>query len=140
MRYTFVFGAILSGLVLVRPTLGQRQGLHQPLPQVTIDQPIVTHHSGSFNGKNVNYSAIVAAFALLYSSVIPAAMLVAVSYVRDRPAANRPLLFAFNGGPIGPSNIIHFGLLGPKRLWLPDDIKADPSPFRVIENSYSLLD
>jgi carboxypeptidase C (cathepsin A) len=117
-----------------------RPQLHQPLPQVNLDQPIVTHHSGIFNGKRIQYTATVEPIVVPDAAGKPAARLVVISYTGDHSATNRPVLFAFNGGPIVPSCFIHFGLLGPRRLAVPDDIKADPSAFKAVDNEYSPLD
>jgi carboxypeptidase C (cathepsin A) len=117
-----------------------RRGLHQPLPQVTLEKPIVTHHSGIFHGKKIDYTATVEPIVVPDAAGKAAARLVVISYTADQSAANRPALFAFNGGPIAPSGIIHFGLLGPRRLEIPDDIKADASTFRTVDNEHSPLD
>jgi carboxypeptidase C (cathepsin A) len=119
---------------------GPRHGLHQPLPQVMLEKPIVTHHSGVFSGKKIDYTATVEPIVVTDAAGKAAARLVVISYTADHSPANRPVLFAFNGGPIAPSGIIHFGLLGPMRLGVPDDIKADPATFRPIDNEYSPLD
>jgi carboxypeptidase C (cathepsin A) len=117
-----------------------RRAPHQPLPQVHLDAPIVTRHSGVFNGKRVDYSAAVEPIIVPDATGKPAARLVAISYTADHSGPNRPVLFAYNGGPIAPSSIIHMGLLGPKRAAIPDDISADPATFALADNPYSPLD
>jgi len=119
---------------------GPRRALHQALPQVALDRPIVTRHTGLFNGKRIEYTAAVEPIVVPDAAGKPAARLVAISYTADDSTADRPVLFAFNGGPIAPSYVIHFGLLGPKRLMVPDDTRADPSTFKTAENEYSPLD
>src|ERR1700722_12779053 len=37
------------------------------------------------------------------------------AYVVQSKGAKRPLIFAWNGGPTGPSNLIHLELMGPRR-------------------------
>lgn len=103
---------------------------------------IVTQHVGTFNGKRVAYSALVEAIDVPDASGKPAARLVSFSYMakdQGRPA-NRPVLFLFNGGPITPSIWLHMGSVGPKRIAFPDDLAADPSSYKLIDNAYSLLD
>ncbi len=72
----------------------------------------------------------------------PGARVVGISYIADgvTDPASRPVLFAFNGGPISPSNVLHMGMLGPKRVAIPDDVSADPSTFKLVDNPYTVLD
>jgi carboxypeptidase C (cathepsin A) len=53
-------------------------------------------------------------------------------------SANRPIVFAFNGGPGSSSVWLHMGCLGPKRIVLEND--ANVSPYALRENQYSWLD
>jgi len=60
-----------------------------------------------------------------------------------RPSDNgspRPLSFAFNGGPGSSSVWLHLGMLGPKRIVLPDDATPLRPPYRLSDNPMSLLD
>jgi hypothetical protein len=54
--------------------------------------------------------------------------------------ATRPVLFAFNGGPIVASAYVHVGGLGPRRAAFPDDIAADPAKVTLADNPASPLD
>jgi carboxypeptidase C (cathepsin A) len=47
---------------------------------------------------------------------------------------DRPLLFAFNGGPGSSSVWLHLGALGPRRVALNDDGSMPAPPFRLGEN------
>ena len=58
--------------------------------------------------------------------------------VGDR--ATRPVVFVFNGGPITASLWLHIGVMGPKRVAVPDDLTADPATYALVDNSYSPLD
>lgn len=103
---------------------------------------VTTSHVGTFNGKRVAYEAIVEPIVVNDASGKPGARVVGISYIAKGIAqeAKRPVLFAFNGGPIMPSNILHMGMLGPKRVEIPDDLSANPSSFKVVDNHYTLLD
>lgn len=105
-------------------------------------EAVVTHHVGRFNGERVRYTAVVESFDLPDANGKPAARLVTFSYVADkvREAAKRPVLFAFNGGPIVASQWLHIGILGPKRIEVPDDLAADPSSYELVDNTLSPLD
>ena len=49
-------------------------------------------------------------------------------------AAQRPILFAFNGGPGASSVWLHLGALGPKRVPINDDGSMPPPPYCVQDN------
>src|SRR5271168_1004320 len=61
----------------------------------------VTHHTATFNGETVSYSATVERTILPDAAGKPAASLVTTAYVRDGIADedSRPVMFIFNGGP-----------------------------------------
>jgi carboxypeptidase C (cathepsin A) len=105
-------------------------------------QAVTTNHTGVFNGKTVAYQASVEPIVVNDAAGKPGARVVGISYIASSVAdsANRPVLFAFNGGPISPSNVLHMGMLGPKRVAIPDDVSANPSTFKLVENPYTLLD
>ena len=107
-----------------------------------IPQAVVTNHTGIFHGKKVAYRASVEPIAVRDAAGKPGARVVGISYIATgvRDEAHRPVLFAFNGGPIMPSNILHMGMLGPKRVAIPDDVTADPSTYKVVDNPYTVLD
>lgn len=109
---------------------------------VSLSAPIVTRHRGTFNGRRITYTAMVEAVPVVDTAGHPAARLVDVAYIAEpvHDAAHRPVLFAFNGGPIAPSNLIHLGALGPKRLAIPEDPRAEPSHFALTDNTHALLD
>jgi len=68
----------------------------------------------------------------------PQATISSTSYVREdvRDRGQRPVIFAFNGGPGASSSPLHFGILGPRRLG-PADAKGTSS---AIDNPQTLLD
>lgn len=108
---------------------------------VGVAATVVTHHKGKFGGKSVRYDALVEPIVVNDSSGKPGARLVSVSYVAtNSKVADRPVLFIFNGGPIVASAALHMGALGPKRVAIPDDLMADSSSFRTVDNTYTVLD
>lgn len=62
------------------------------------------------------------------------------THYRKKDEPNRPIVFAFNGGPLSASFWLHFGILGPKRIVINDPDYTKPAPFQVVNNEYSLLD
>jgi carboxypeptidase C (cathepsin A) len=62
------------------------------------------------------------------------------SYVVDAPKnANRPVTFAFNGGPGSSSVWLHLGLFGPRRVVMGDAGALLPPPYGLTDNAESLL-
>jgi carboxypeptidase C (cathepsin A) len=113
----------------------------QQLPTAQQYPPVVTHHQGVFNAKKVAYTATVRETLVRNAAGIAAARIVSTAYTADgADPATRPVLFACNGGPIGPSNPLHMLAIGPRRLAIPADLKADPSTFQVVDNTYTVLD
>ena len=70
----------------------------------------------------------------------PDASVGAIAYTRDA-RAERPVLFAFNGGPGASSTFLHLGVLGPWRVQVPVDPAADlPEAGELVANGGGLLD
>lgn len=135
--------ALLPASSLAAQDAGQDGGQDKALPvppQVDLPAPIVTRHTGVFNGRKVDYSAVVERFDTVAPEGTPAARLVSISYIAQKPDPGRPVVFIFNGGPISSSSTLHMGAFGPKHVAIPDDIAAPPSQFRLIDNPDTLLD
>ena len=68
----------------------------------------------------------------------PEAAIMATSYqLKGATAAQRPVCFAFNGGPGSASIWLHLGALGPKRVVVPDDGSMARAPYAVEDNPHS---
>jgi carboxypeptidase C (cathepsin A) len=93
-------------------------------------------------GKRVDYDATVGSIILRDSEDQPTAEVFYTAYtqrgVSDR--SRRPLMFAYNGGPGSSSVWVHMGLLGPRRVDVPDTTHSGPPPYRLVDNQYSMLD
>jgi carboxypeptidase C (cathepsin A) len=57
----------------------------------------------------------------------------------DAETGDRPVTFAFNGGPGSSSVWLHMGLLGPRRVISGDVDAPEPPPYRLADNAESLL-
>lgn len=71
----------------------------------------------------------------------PEAAIMATSYFLDgaHKASQRPVCFAFNGGPGSSSIWLHMGALGPQRIVVPDDASSAKAPFEWEENPHTWL-
>lgn len=64
-----------------------------------------------------------------------------VGYTKDdAPARERPVTFAFNGGPGSATLWLHMGGLGPKRAPMNDDGSLPAPPYEAIDNKDTWLD
>jgi carboxypeptidase C (cathepsin A) len=69
-----------------------------------------------------------------------AAVFTTAYLLKDAPPVERPVCFAFNGGPGAASIWLHLGALGPKRLVVPDDGTMPEPPYAVVDNPLSWLE
>ena len=103
-------------------------------------------HDGKFGPHRLRYQAqvdeTVVALEEGPGALAAEARIVSFSYtVLDQAPPNRPLLFAFNGGPGSASLWLHLGFLGPKRLADADSTTPrQVPPFRLVDNPDSPLD
>ena len=102
-----------------------------------------TRHTGSFNGRQLDYRAVVSNIQLKRDSGSPYVDLFTTAYLAEQaPGSNaRPVTFVFNGGPGSASVWLHMGLFGPKRVAVPSDAgHAGSPPYPVVDNPLSPLD
>jgi carboxypeptidase C (cathepsin A) len=115
-------------------------------PTFTARAPVITRHSGSFNGRKVAFTATVEGLDVADAAGRHGARVVSFAYTADQvagqrvAAAQRPVMFFFNGGPIVASPYLHMGSFGPQRVVFPEDPSTTPLTWELRENSYSLLD
>src|SRR6516162_6277661 len=103
--------------------------------------PVVTHHQITVDGKALKYTATAGRLPIKRGDGKIEAEMFYVAYTLDgEDAAKRPLTFAFNGGPGSASIWLHMGALGPRKVVLKPDGFMPPSPYRVEDNPYTLLD
>jgi carboxypeptidase C (cathepsin A) len=105
----------------------------------SIITPRTTHHSLRIGSETIRYAATFAETLLNDESGRPQATISSISYVREGVAQpfDRPVLFAFNGGPGASSSPLHFGALGP-RVWA--EQRATDGSRQLAENAQSLID
>jgi carboxypeptidase C (cathepsin A) len=102
----------------------------------------VTHHRITIGGARISYDATVGSMILTDSRGKPAGEIYYTAYTRTDggDTAQRPLTFAYNGGPGSASVWLQMGALGPRRVVTPDTAHAPPPPYAVVDNQYSPLD
>lgn len=53
---------------------------------------------------------------------------------------NRPIMFLYNGGPGSSTVWLHMGAFGPRRVITADDTHTLAAPYKIVNNTFSLLD
>ena len=106
-------------------------------------EPITKEGSVKIDGKDIPYMSTVGKIVLKDKKNKDRAAIFYTSYTRKdvKNAAERPVMFAFNGGPGSSAVWLHIGMLGPRRLDLPGDgTQPVMPPARLIDNDQSILD
>ncbi len=88
----------------------------------------ITTHSLQLEHETLEYTATVVSGEVSY-----------IAYVKQT-AENRPITFAFNGGPGSSSVWLHMGTLGPRRLLSPEEGQQSCPPYQLVDNTESILD
>jgi carboxypeptidase C (cathepsin A) len=101
-----------------------------------------TQHVITLDGQRIPYTATAGTLVLRAEDDTPRASVFHIAYTQDgiKDPAERPVTFAFNGGPGGPAVWVHLGAFGPKRVELDPEGFPLPPPARLVENQESILD
>jgi carboxypeptidase C (cathepsin A) len=126
------------------PARGAAHGEEKPGEMrfdMTEHPPSVTHHQIEVGGRLLHYTATAGQLPIKDASGTTDALMFYVAYTLDGAAANeRPLTFAFNGGPGSASLWLHMGALGPRKVVLRKEGFMPAAPYRLEDNANTLLD
>jgi carboxypeptidase C (cathepsin A) len=124
-----------------------------PPPPPPEDRLVRTVHSAIVGGRELAYTVSCGTIVLREESEAkdgdaagaaegdkPRAEVSVIAYTLDgvQDRTDRPVTFAFNGGPGSASVWLHLGCLGPRRAAVRDGVMS--GPFRLTDNEHSLLD
>ena len=103
--------------------------------------PVRTKHRAVIAGKPLDYIAEAGMLPLLNEDGTYRASIFFVAYTRqdEKDKDHRPVTFCFNGGPGSSSVWLHLGGLGPRRVKLSAPGAAQPAPFGLTDNEFSIL-
>ena len=108
----------------------------EPIPDpVTFE----SQQSVTIDGKTITVDAVTGTHALRDENDKVIAHFGYTSYIRDDADKSRPIVFAFNGGPLSASFWLHMGILGPKRIAINDPDYTEAAPYDIVNNEYSIL-
>ena len=111
-------------------------------PAMTDGPPSVTRHEMRVGSRTLRYTVTTGVMPLKSATGETEARIFYMAYTLDGagPAAQRPLMFSFNGGPGSSSVWLHLGALGPRRVHMLEDGAMPPPPFRLVDNEHTWLD
>lgn len=98
----------------------------------------VTQHTVELGGRQVIYKATAGTIPLLGAKGEVAAKVFYVAYAVDN-AGERPITFAFNGGPGAAAAFLHLGALGPRIVPFRENGVEPVLPVKVVDNPDSWL-
>ena len=110
---------------------------------VEMVEPMVFESTGNvtISGKKIEYTATAGTLVMKNDKDEPIAEFGYTAYVqKGSNKTNRPIMFAYNGGPGSASLWLHMGILGPVRTVVEDLGFTSTGPFRRVNNEYSILD
>lgn len=108
----------------------------EPAPRLFISE-----HEIEIDGKRLRYTATAGTLVMRDAEDKVTAEFGYTGYVRQGgDPSDRPIMFAWNGGPGSASMWLHMGVLGPQRTLVDDLAINGKGPFRRVENEYSILD
>ena len=115
--------------------------------------------SVTIGGKTIDYTAVVGTLVVypkghddlpqdhpadLGTGKTPPETATSMSYVayfkKGAAAADRPIMFLYNGGPGSSSVWLHMGAFGPRRVVTANDSHTPAAPYGLVNNQESLLD
>jgi carboxypeptidase C (cathepsin A) len=99
----------------------------------------VTEHELDVGGRKIAYTATAGTLDLFGQDGAQTGAIFYTAYVAKNGEANRPITFAFNGGPGAASAFLHLGLVGPKVLDFGPDGR-DGANAKLVDNKQSWLD
>jgi carboxypeptidase C (cathepsin A) len=117
-------------------------GSSKDVPELIEEMPVVTQHEIRLGERTLKYTVTAGRMPLKNNEGKIEAQVFFIAYTKDDApdAAQRPLMFSFNGGPGSASVWLHLGVLGPKRVQMLPDGGMPAPPYRLIENEATWLD
>jgi carboxypeptidase C (cathepsin A) len=125
----------LAASLAAAPALSQeRPGVLKLLPG-----DAVTEHQATIGGRKLDYTATAGTIDLFGQDGNQTGAIFYTAYIAKNAGTNRPITFAFNGGPGAASAFLHLGLVGPRILDFGPQAR-DGANAKLADNPQSWLD
>lgn len=109
-------------------------------PELPKAQVFDSKQSVVIDGKTISLNAKAGTIQLKDENNKPIALFGFTAYFKENPEKNRPIVFAYNGGPGSSSYWLHMGIMGPKRIVVDDPNYNQGAPYELVNNEFSILD
>jgi carboxypeptidase C (cathepsin A) len=108
----------------------------------TKEETSVTEHGIRVGGQTIPYKATASTTQLKNEKGEVTGLMYSAAYTRSdvKDSSSRPVSFLYNGGPGSATMWLHMGAFGPKRVYTVDGSFTPPAPYKLVDNSESLLD
>ncbi len=126
--------ALLTVALPAASNAQERPGVLRLLPSDS-----VTQHEATIGGRRLDYTATAGTLDLFGQDGSQTGAIFYTAYIAKDGAANRPITFAFNGGPGAASAFLHLGLVGPRVLDFGPQAR-DGANAKLVDNPQSWLD
>ncbi|MEZ5040446.1 MAG: hypothetical protein R2828_11150 [Saprospiraceae bacterium] len=139
MKQLAIFLCLLSISTFAYSQAAEAPKANAPIPE---GQVFITQQKVSIDGKVTELTAKAGTMQLRDEANEPIALFGFTSYTKNGEIdpKKRPIVFAFNGGPLSASFWLHMGILGPKRVVVTDPGITPGAPYEVVNNNYTILD
>ena len=135
--FLLLFAVFASGPLPAAENNGESEK-EKPAPEAWATS---SRHELRVGDRTVRYTATAGAMLMKNDEDEPHALFGYTAYVAEGDEQrNRPLMFAYNGGPGSASIWLHMGVLGPQRAVVADAGFSPAGPFRRVDNAHSILD
>jgi carboxypeptidase C (cathepsin A) len=131
---------VLLCCLIVVPARAQQdkpEAAHKPIPEAQVFE---SQQRVTIAGQALEVTARAGTLLLRDDHNDPQALFGFTSYTKPGASAQRPIVFAYNGGPGSSSFWLHMGVLGPKRIVVNDPEFTPAAPYEIVNNEYSILD
>jgi carboxypeptidase C (cathepsin A) len=139
MRCLNVLGVVITTATLLPSVARAQQEAASAEPN-----PARWESSGTVvvDGETIAYDAVLGSIILRDEDENPTGELFYTAYTRSGvdDVSQRPIMFAYNGGPGSASLWLHMGVMGPRRVSTPGLENAGPPPYPIEDNAFTLLD
>jgi carboxypeptidase C (cathepsin A) len=122
---------------------GAQAAANAQTPEISAKEEVsVTEHTIRIGGQTIPYKATASTTLLKNDAGDPTGLIYSVAYTRSdvKDPSTRPVSFLYNGGPGSATMWLHMGAFGPRRASTVDAAFTPPAPYKLVDNTESLLD
>lgn len=108
----------------------------------TKEEVSTTDHTIRAGTQTIPYKATASTTLLKNDKGDSTGLLYSVAYTRTdvKDLSTRPISFLYNGGPGSATMWLHMGAFGPRRVHTVDGEFTPPAPYKLVDNTETLLD